>query len=1441
MIYKNYFKKHKYQTAGNITVTGDVNGTILPVDENEVPQVTLPEFEVSASSPKWLEYQREGEKNYDKVYGKSNPYIERFMPNRQQSLNQQKQNYAREYAANKLLDFKPNIYGTNQQGRLSYYNSFTPKEKEFLTDNPKFYPAQRAFNVQQSEDAKKYGIIETFRDPNKLAQASQGTGERFRLFPNAQNDYESYINPVKILGDMASSLGQAPLNFKQGNYLSGVLGIGAPIIGGALTGALSPKANVLKDNLLPLSGAGLDLAKKGLQTTKRVFENLKESPYVEALNPMVKRQYKLKRNKIQDDLNDNDTQTHNAYLQQRQLGWKKGDINHDYLQRVKDEQHILQNSAYFRLRPSIPSISHGSSYRYWKESDIRYAKLSPDKQKIFLPKPLIVESFFENQTLKKKVGENEFIIDFATGQKVPVKIKTHFGNEKPLIEFSINPKNKQLEKRHTDEIYIESPEINQEYIETLNKNMEYVAQQFPNSKPYGSSVTVSKVGLPHATDDIDIIMTSADYEKIRDRFPVSHHIRYGSAHIINPNYGDAGKIDVNVILQGPDGKAEGELARELYRQFFPEEFYAENQRLLKAGLPPSDFKVSKTPEELMQSFDPEVKSIIDAYEAGADGGIKSKHINRIDALINYGDVEKVKKGQLQYAKSIMGNKADVGKQFSIEQLSDVDKNKKVLKEIEFIGDIEHVAKNPERMQLALNDFYINNSIYTRRVKRRDLDYDQIVDSYMTWKNIGGAGHGDGLNTAKLGESGKVYGDVVGNKQFKLSYENTDDIESYISTVKRQTSGNYEFTSEERKIIEEVAKKYNINLDGQTYSRSTDLLFLNNQRDIVENKQLFLKEVGERLNLKTVSTNIEVGNSTYATDLGVFDKDIDQLRMSLDGITPSLKSFDQRRQNFNISHSNQTQSDINIAKGEFYRIRNILASDIEKIKKERIKNQTGTDVLVRLRDKALEKLAEKKAGKKATLEEIEKINQEVKLLDEKIKDLEFQRSELSDLDRELYQRQQQIKDIQSNYQLILGTTTVMGSLGAFLYNADKNNKIAGNQIMNQEDIEFGFSNLDKQWKEDFLNDKLTDYHAKNRNKGEVLKNFEIQGDLRNYVGLPRRIIGQIFLNKYDMSPDDYQKYIDKIKKQYNFVEYTPAGIGYKYGGQAPMVKGTADIITKIKNFENRKSVANSMLRKFKKEKLNIDKNNFLKLSNVKYALGGEMSLDELAAKMKNYNNSGQKNKVSFVSIQDGFTNQKKDLSDWWFKDIKKEEENNNTQNKLIANRLKINGVPNIGNLSALASNINNLKYNTEVLHRLKTLDLSSTGTDVATKTNNPGNMKFHPWMSKYGAVPSGIKGTDGGVFAAFPTIGDGLAAYEMQLFGHVDGVFKSAYYKENTTVDEALRIWSNNGYGGEIYPEIANKKLSEVTDEERKKLAALQFKQESKASYKKLIELGLFSN
>jgi len=114
-------------------------------------------------------------------------------------------------------------------------------------------------------------------------------------------------------------------------------------------------------------------------------------------------------------------------------------------------------------------------------------------------------------------------------------------------------------------------------------------------------------------------------------------------------------------------------------------------------------------------------------------------------------------------------------------------------------------------------------------------------------------------------------------------------------------------------------------------------------------------------------------------------------------------------------------------------------------------------------------------------------------------------------------------------------------------------------------------------------------------------------------------------------------------------------------------------------------------------------------------------------------------------------------------------------------------------------------------------------DIATTHSNPGNIKYGKFAQKYGAQP-GRAATDGGIFAVFPSVKAGLQAQK-------DLLTSGSY--ANLTVGDAMKRWSNSGYGADLYPQIANKRMKDLTSQELNELILRQTKRESPTIYKKI--------
>ena len=191
--------------------------------------------------------------------------------------------------------------------------------------------------------------------------------------------------------------------------------------------------------------------------------------------------------------------------------------------------------------------------------------------------------------------------------------------------------------------------VPEDYIQALQKNITWLQEKFPGFKPLGSSVGVTEGRLPHVTHDIDGFITEEAFNKIKDfekqayRYaddgtPITYKVNVGN------QYGEAGNIDFNIIYRDPKtGMATGKNAEELYRQLFPDDY----ERLLIKSKKDREFNptgkivLDKTPEELMEAYDPVTKTIQDSFEIDFNAFGKEKHAGRPIMYISYGDPKAV--------------------------------------------------------------------------------------------------------------------------------------------------------------------------------------------------------------------------------------------------------------------------------------------------------------------------------------------------------------------------------------------------------------------------------------------------------------------------------------------------------------------------------------------------------------------------------------------------------------------------------------------------------------------------------------------------------------------------------------------------------------------------------------------------------------------------------
>lgn len=101
--------------------------------------------------------------------------------------------------------------------------------------------------------------------------------------------------------------------------------------------------------------------------------------------------------------------------------------------------------------------------------------------------------------------------------------------------------------------------------------------------------------------------------------------------------------------------------------------------------------------------------------------------------------------------------------------------------------------------------------------------------------------------------------------------------------------------------------------------------------------------------------------------------------------------------------------------------------------------------------------------------------------------------------------------------------------------------------------------------------------------------------------------------------------------------------------------------------------------------------------------------------------------------------------------------------------------------------------------------NTSGTNRPQRNNNPLNIKSSGFTQTFPGVKGidGKQAADGGYFLVFNSPQEG--------FNAAVKLFKEGRSYKGKTVDQALRIWSNNGYGGNIAPQYANMPIQNLPD------------------------------
>lgn len=543
------------------------------------------------------------------------------------------------------------------------------------------------------------------------------------------------------------------------------------------------------------------------------------------------------------------------------------------------------------------------------------------------------------------------VYNFKTGENVDVSVKV------PGTTQIFTKENGALKTTTTT---VANPSVSRSLLETLADNVATVETTIPGAKVFGSTIGVLNGGLPHLSKDLDVMITEADYNKnVKDKFPFVQQFGPAKQHEVIPGTGEQGILDFNVIHEGKDGLVKPTIPSifqgssdyvpieiELFRQFFPEEYAKASLEAMQTHTMDSrianNLKIPLTPQQLIDGVDPVVKTIIDAMEAQKD-----KHMLKYDTYLSYGNPDAVAKAQSYYVRGLVGKNGSVGPQFDPSVFSEEMDNYTLLLEINFLGDKDVVAKDPKKMQNALNDFYINNTTYSRQIYIETLadpvtkktDINSVIDAFKNWRPDKGGGtvNGIGLNTVRLGnpQHYTAPGNVMAQMQYNLKMTDAQKADPYlfIKEVKRQTSGQVPFLPAEQKIVDGLHDKYGAQSKGKTMEE----IIANTYYGVPWDKQSeFLTELGKALNIKAVTRpERPYGNSVYSSGLNNFDEALDGMIISYYQHAVKPKSLAQRTRKVEGIMNNQKTAVIRTLK-DFNKIESLLNGGLQRAE-ERVKN------------------------------------------------------------------------------------------------------------------------------------------------------------------------------------------------------------------------------------------------------------------------------------------------------------------------------------------------------------------------------------------------------------------------------------------------------------------------------------------------------------------------
>ena len=923
----------EYSTLGDNELGTDISNLKLPNEDlnqkadaiiNEENPVSLPEVVVK---PDYLKYQDDWERdnpaneqeleknmrrNLEKQYTR-----ERANTIINENLRKTRENRVKEkekYAGRRILEAKPQ----GDMSRVDYLNSLTDEEERLVKTDPRYQTTvwtdwgQAGLALMDDAyitEANTMGIVPEmskqvtkYRDENipeeywDIYESKQGAINRI-LASRQHTDLEKSEMIMKQITSPIMSRIEDTLNllkpFEATAKITQSIYRDDTTLVGALAGEKN-EASLVEDIIIDVSNLFGVGAAKHVKKLLNAGKNTKVMSYLKNLSKTGKINTNLKGLKV------NSKGTPKASKRITDLFSDKR--TRKLTEKLKKEIDVILEDGTAILADLDSKNLEFNARLTEKLTDLKLKFEDYRKSKSFITDPNVIiqdgKVFYKpTNSFGLKQGDGQ-LIDFATNSEVPVFIRHKsnktdgtyvFSLDKPLddsiLELSRNHhklSNDLVQRSRLEMAY----EISPSYTKTMSDNIDLAEKTVKGYKVYGGALYSSKTGVPHLTHDMDGYISQINYDKfVKNVYPFKGSDGWAEVHLVFPKAGNRGELSFTIIKEGADKKATGTMAEKLYRVVDPDGYFKQ-VKIYGEG----KIKIPYTPDELLNKVDMEVMTMVDMITSDFN---KIKHLNKQDAFLEFANPQKYAEAQKIAIQSYVGSGGHVGKQFDPSFFADVDENLKLLDYIGTIGNRDNIARSPERMQLALNEYSIRNTFFVRNVTSPNQLDSEILDALAEIpgkKGTGGRAFGGGKNAVRGNPHHE--GAATGFIQHKPIGENTKTPLEYFNEVERVTNGSLPLNVEDKAKIMEVIRKNKLTIEDEDFNTMEDLIQL-----MASGKdEKILADISKATGIKSVSRNsIIYGEDTFVSIIA--EEGTDLIKFVKYNNTAFPKSYKQRYENF----------------------------------------------------------------------------------------------------------------------------------------------------------------------------------------------------------------------------------------------------------------------------------------------------------------------------------------------------------------------------------------------------------------------------------------------------------------------------------------------------------------------------------------------------------------